>query len=115
MSINRRVFLIKIVHSLIWLIMAAAVFYILYCGIVGLFNWLLLAAFALIIIETVVLVFNHWTCPFTDMAKQADANWKDGDDIFLPKWIAVHNKTIFGSLFVVGMTLVLARVFIQIF
>lgn len=102
---------IKTVHSLIWAIMALAIFYILYCGISGNLSTLLYYAIGIIIFETTVLLINHWSCPFTIMAKKAKPDWKDGDDIFLPKWIAINNKMIFGTLFVIGVALVIYRLF----
>lgn len=101
--------LIKIVHTAIWLVMASAVFYVLYCGISGNLNKTLYVAISLIFFEIVVLLFNHWACPLTIIAKKIKPDWKDGDDIFLPKWLAVNNKMIFGTLFVMGIVLVIFR------
>jgi hypothetical protein len=43
------------------------------------------------------------------VAQEIKPDWQDGDDIYLPVWVAVHNKTIFGTLFVVGLLLVVWR------
>jgi hypothetical protein len=90
--------------------MATAVFYILYCGIFGIFNIYLYFAIGLIIVEIIVLLFNRWTCPLTNLAKNIKPDWHDGDDIFLPKWVAINNKTIFGVLLVTGVLLLILRI-----
>lgn len=89
--------------------MVLAILYILYCGISGHLSTFLYYAIGLILFETIVLLINHWSCPFTIMAKKAKPDWKDGDDIFLPKWIAINNKMLFGSLFIVGIILIIFR------
>lgn len=103
---------IKIIHSVIWLIMASAVLYILYCGITGNLGILLYITIGIIFFETIVLLINRWACPLTIIAKKIKPDWKDGDDIFLPKWIAINNKMIFGTLFIVGIVLVVIRLLI---
>ena len=103
------ILVVKVVHSLIWLVMASCVFYVLYSGISGDIDELTWIALGLLSVELGVLVVNRWTCPLTDVAKRVKVDWQDGDDIFLPKWVAIHNKQIFGSLLVVGVVLVLVR------
>lgn len=101
---------VKIVHSLIWLIMASAVVYILYCGVFGIFNIYLYISLALLFIETAVLLLNNWSCPFTHIAQDVKPDWKDGDDLFLPTWLANQNKNIFGGMLVIGVVLLILRV-----
>ena len=101
---------LKTAHSLIWAVMASAIFYILYSGISGDINSITYLCIGLLFVEVAVLLLNNWVCPFTNMAKESKHDWKDGDDIFLPKWLAIHNKEIFGTLFILGLALVLFRV-----
>jgi hypothetical protein len=42
----------------------------------------------------------------TDLAASFTDNRPDNFDIYLPMWLARHNKTIFGSLFVAGEVIV---------
>lgn len=102
---------IKAIHSIIWIIMASAVFYILYCGIFDIANTFLYLSIGLIAAEIVVLLIFSWSCPLTIVAKRIKTDWKDGDDIFLPTWVAIHNKTIFGFLLTLGICLLLIRAF----
>lgn len=105
--------LIKILHSTIWFVMVIAIFNILYCGIVGDLNPFLWVALCLIVFEIFALVANNWSCPLTVLAKKAKTDWEDGDDIFLPKWIAINNKMIFTPPLVLGMILVIYRLLSQ--
>jgi len=89
--------------------MASATFYIFICGVFGIFNRYLYFSLALLTFEIVTLVVFKWNCPLTIVAKDSDPHWKDGDDIFLPQWLATHNKKIFGSILVIGLALLLLR------
>lgn len=104
---------VKAAHSIIWVVMAAAVFYILYSGVTGVINEITYASLGLIIIEMIVLGLNKGACPLTNVAKNVKPDWKDGDDIFLPTWLAVHNKAVFGTLFAIGVALVIYRLIVQ--
>ncbi len=106
---------VKIIHSLIWVVMVAAIFYTLFSGVTGRINWLTFFSVGLIFLETFVLVVNKWACPLTIIAKRTKSDWKDGDDIFLPKWLAKHNKEIFGTIFLIGFSLVIMRLVLVIF
>lgn len=98
---------IKLIHTLIWAIMAAAVFYIFYAGLTNTSGTLLTICIILLIIETLTLLFNKWTCPLTPLARKYTLDTKDNFDIYLPNWLAKHNKFIFGTLFVIGIILVI--------
>jgi len=58
-------------------------------------------------LECFIIVANRWRCPLTSPAAQFTEGRKDNFDIYLPTWLARHNKTIFGSLFLAGELVVL--------
>jgi hypothetical protein len=93
--------LIKLAHTLIWTVMAAAIVAI---PIAAMRRRFRLAAWlsALIVAECIVLALNGGRCPLTDLAAGFTADRAANFDIFLPQWLAEHNKTIFGALFVLG-------------
>jgi len=101
--------LIKTIHTIIWAVMAAACVYVLYAGITGTMNYAVIACIGLIILEGIVLFFNKWTCPLTPMARKYTAERSDNFDIYLPAWLAKHNKTIFTMIFVAGVLLLIVR------
>lgn len=57
---------------------------------------------ALVLLEVGVLVVNRMRCPLTAVAARFTTERRDNFDIYLPLWLATHNKEIFGTLFVVG-------------
>jgi hypothetical protein len=97
--------IIKLTHTAIWLIMASASFYILYAGITDTTTPMLWVSIGLLSLETLVLLANKWTCPLTPMARKHTAEQSDNFDIYLPLWLARHNKLIFGSIFAAGLLL----------
>ena len=100
---------IKIIHSLIWLIMVAAIFYILYAGITNKLDNYLWLAIGLMVFEGLTLLINKGNCPLTIVAKRNKSDYQNGDDIFLPQWLAIHNKLIFGSILILGILILLYR------
>ena len=59
--------------------------------------------------EVLVLVVNGWRCPLTDLAARYTDERHANFDIYLPLWLAAHNKPIFGSLFVAGLMFAIVR------
>jgi hypothetical protein len=55
-----------------------------------------------------VLLFNRMRCPLTGVAARYTDDRRDNFDIYLPEWLARHNKTIFGTLYVAGVLLTVA-------
>ena len=101
--------LIKIVHTLIWAVMATAVFYVFYAGITKTFGLMLWLSVGLIMMETVVLMINKWRCPLTPIAVKYTSDTRENFDIYLPEWLAKHNKFIFGMIFLAGVMLVISN------
>jgi hypothetical protein len=101
--------LIKAVHTLIWLVFVSIILYVIYCAVanqISVFTWI--AILSLIMEGLVLLIFKN-QCPLTIMARKYSGSTKDNFDIFLPEWLARHNKTIFTSLFLAGVIFVLLR------
>lgn len=100
------IIIIKLVHTFIWLIMASACLYILYAGIMDIFNIYLVVSIILLIIEIIVLILNNWSCPLTFLASKHTEIRENNFDIYLPNWLAKYNKIIFGAIFIIGLLLV---------
>ena len=99
---------IKLLHTAVWLLFAVCIMAIPILGYVGRFRqaaWLV----CIVMMEVLVLVFNGLRCPLTDVASRYTQDRRDNFDIYLPVWIARHNKSIFGILFVLGSLFTLAR------
>jgi len=110
MNQSNKLTTIKIVHTLIWLFFVVAIFYILHSGIsnkITAYTWI---AIGLIIAEGAVLVLFKMFCPLTLIARKYSDSDKDNFDIYLPNWLARHNKIIFTTIYAVGVIIVLIRV-----
>jgi hypothetical protein len=64
---------------------------------------------AIVAVEVIVLAANGWRCPLTSVASRYTDERRDNFDIYLPNWLARHNKLIFGALYVAGVAFALAR------
>lgn len=106
---NPKLHQVKLLHTVIWAVMVAAIFQILYAGLSGRISTLTYAAFGLMGLEVAVLLVNRWTCPLTPIARQYSDSPKANFDIYLPEWLARWNKEIFGTLLVMGTVLVVWR------
>lgn len=99
---------IKVLHTVVWFFFAGCIVAIPVAGARADFGraaWLV----GLVLIECAVLAANRGRCPLTDLAGRYTEERQDNFDIYLPVWLAKHNKTIFGTLFVVSGLFVLGR------
>ncbi|WP_422321171.1 hypothetical protein [Prosthecobacter sp.] len=60
-------------------------------------------------IEVLVLFLHSWQCPLTAVAGRYTTERRANFDIYLPEWLARHNQTIFGTLYVAGVLFTLVR------
>lgn len=104
-------FLIKSVHSLIFFVVSAAIFYVWYAIFTDTQNTLLWLSVATIILETVIYLGNGVRCPLTNLAKKyGDETGNDLIlDIFLPVWFIPLIPRICGTLAVVGLLTLFAQ------
>jgi hypothetical protein len=100
--------LIKLLHTAVWLLFVLCIVAIPILGYAGRFQqaaWLI----GIVMVEMLVLAINGMRCPLTDVAARYTDDRRDNFDIYLPLWLARHNKTIFGILYVCGALFALAR------
>ena len=94
--------LIKILHTIVWGFFVACILGIFVFAWAGRFRPAVILI-AIVMAEVAVLALNRMRCPLTDIAGRYTSDRADNFDIYLPLWLARHNKTIFGGLYVVGM------------
>ena len=63
----------------------------------------------IVLFEVAILALNKWRCPLTAMAARYTADRRANFDIYLPDWLARHNKSIFGTLYLAGVIFAFAR------
>ena len=93
--------IIKSIHTLVWAVFAGSILTIPVFAFIEKLSiaWGLVG---FVFLEVVVLAANRMRCPLTDVAGRYTSNRQDNFDIYLPLWIARHNKELFGGLYVAG-------------
>jgi hypothetical protein len=86
--LNNKVFVVKFIHSILFWLMVFCLFYVLYCAIADKYDWTLLVAVGIIILEGLSLVFNHWRCPLTTLAEKYGAENGAVTHLFMPVFCA---------------------------
>lgn len=97
---------IKLLHTVIWAFMAASILALPVVGVLRRFRWAATLT-VIVLLECGVLAANGGRCPLSDLAARYTDERASNFDIYLPNWLAIHNKGIFGSLFVVNELIVL--------
>lgn len=99
---------IKVVHTIVWAFFVACILAIPAYAWIGDYAvaWTIIGV---VFVEVVVLVVNGWQCPLTRLAARHTDNRPANFDIFLPVWLAHYNKLIFGTLYVLGIAVTVAR------
>lgn len=106
---NKEFFVIKSIHSLIWLFFNVVIFYLLYAVIANKINKWVWICIGLVVAEGVVLLAFKWFCPLTVIARQYSDSTKNNFDIFLSNWLAKHNKLIYASIFGLAVLILIYR------
>ena len=102
---------IRLLHTVVWALLVAVIIAIpitAWRGQYGLFALMT----GIILVEVAVLVTNGYRCPLTNVAARYTDDRSDNFDIYLPLTIARYNKQIFGTLFVAGVLVGIAKALI---
>ena len=99
--LNKKVFVIKFIHSILFWFMVFCLFYILYCAIISKYDWTLLLAVAIIFFDGLSIVLNHGRCPLTTLAEKYGAENGAVTNIFLTRWCVRYVFKFFTVLFVI--------------
>lgn len=104
-----KLFVIKAIHTLVWIFFNAVLFYMAYAVMVNKIDRWVWIGFALILLEGMVLLMFNNICPLTVIARKYSDSPKANFDIYLPNWLAKHNKLIYTSIFILIMIGVIYR------
>jgi len=103
----RRLRLVRLLHTAVWAVFAGCIVAIPVLAWQRRFG--VAAVLAVIVLaEVVVLWLNRWRCPLTAVAARCTDDRRANFDIYLPEWLARHNKEIFGPLYAVGVAYLVA-------
>ena len=104
----RALVIVKIVHTVAWAFFVGCIISIpiaAWWGSYAAAVWLAVIVMG----EVLILLANGWRCPLTTLASRFTEERHDNFDIYLPLWLARHNKLIFGVLYVSGMIFAFVR------
>ena len=107
-SAIRALHAVKLAHTVIWVFFVTCIVAVPTLGLGRRYAWAGVFA-GIVLVEVLVLAWNRWRCPLTAIAARYTTDRRDNFDIYLPEWLARHNKQIFGTLFIGGLLLTLAR------
>jgi len=93
---------IKVIHTAVWAFFVACI------AAIPVLAWRHAWSAAAVVtgvvfVEVLVIVANRWRCPLTPLAARYTDDRRDNFDIYLPEWLARHNKTVFGALYFAGI------------
>ena len=100
--------LVKILHTVVWAFFVGCIIAIPFAAWRG-HNAAAAWLAAIVLGEVLILVANGWRCPLTTLASRFTDERHDNFDIYLPLWLARHNKLIFGVLYVSGLVFAFVR------
>ena len=105
---------IRILHTAIWIFYNIIIFYLFFAVVtdrIGIRVWICIG---LVVAEGLVLLLFKTICPVTIMARKYSTSTKANFDIFLPLWLAKHNKLIYTSIFIVTMIILIYKLSHQV-
>jgi uncharacterized membrane protein len=98
---------VKIIHTLVWAFFAGCIIAIPVCCFWRRYDYAAILI-TVVLLEVLILAVNSMRCPLTAVAAKYTDDRRDNFDIYLPEWLARHNKLIFGLLYCAGILLTLA-------
>jgi hypothetical protein len=99
---------IKLLHTVVWALFVACILGIFVFARQGQLR-LAVLLIAVVLGEVLVLLFNEMRCPLTGVAGRYTEERAENFDIYLPRWLARHNKTVFGALYLAGLAYTLVE------
>ena len=107
-SAGARLRRVKILHTAIWALFATCTAAIPVLASIGQ-DRAAIALIFVVLVEVLVLVANGGRCPLTAVAARYTRDRRANFDIYLPEWLARHNKAVFGSIYFVGVAMTFWR------
>lgn len=104
---------LKLAHTVVWLFLVACIVGMPVAALRNHFGWAAILG-SITIVEGLVLIANGWRCPITDIAARYTDDRTENFDIYMPVWLARHNKTIFTAIFAAGLVVVIWRYLTQV-
>lgn len=107
-SAGRRLRRVKILHTAIWVLFATCTAAIPLLASIGQ-DRAAIALIFVVLVEVLILIVNGGRCPLTAVAAQYTRDRRANFDIYLPEWLARHNKAVFGLMYLAGVAMTFWR------
>lgn len=98
MNPNTKLIGIKVLHTVIWIFFNVVIFYLLYAVVTDQIDYWVWIGLGCFLAEGIVLLIFKNYCPLTVWARKYSNSTRDNFDIYIPNWLARHNKLIYTSL-----------------
>lgn len=111
MTDSKKLVLVKILHTVIWVFFNVVIFYLLYAVIqnkIDIWVWICLGLIAL---EVIILLIFRSVCPVTLLAEKYSDSDRANFDIYLPHWLAKYNKRIYSVIVLIAIIILLYRLY----
>jgi hypothetical protein len=108
LSASASLCVVRLIHTLAWVFFVGCILAIPAFAWQREFRWAG-TLIVIVFVEVLVILLNNWRCPLTAVAARFTDDRRDNFDIYLPVWLARHNKLIFGSLFLAGVLFTIGR------
>jgi hypothetical protein len=82
---------VKVAHTIAWAFFVGCILAIPVASWYAKHTWVAWLV-AIVLFEGAVLLANGWRCPLTSFAARFTEERHDNFDIYLPEWLAKHNK-----------------------
>ena len=109
MTAGVKLTIIKTIHTAIWIFYNVVIFYLLYAVIAGKIDKWIWIGLGVFLIEAIVLLIFKMKCPLTLIARRYSDSDKHNFDIYIPDWLAKHNKMIYFSILVIIILILIYR------
>jgi hypothetical protein len=113
MTGSNKLVLIKLLHTAIWVFFNVVIFYLLYAVIANKIDQRVWICLALIAGEGMALLLFKMACPITVVARRYSNSARENFDIYLPNWLAKHNKLIYTGIVLIAVLILLYRLWVQ--
>jgi len=111
---TQKLIIVKSIHTVVWIFFNVVIFYLLYAVVADKIDKWVWIGLSLFLLEGIVLLVFKMMCPLTIIARKYSNSTKDNFDIYLPVWLAKHNKLIYtGILVIILLILVYRLVFVS--
>src|SRR5687768_13098221 len=109
MTENLKLGLVKVIHTIIWVFFNMVIFYLLYAVVADKIDKWVWICISLILLEGIILLVFKNICPVTLIARKYSESQKDNFDIYLPNWLARHNKQIYTTIVLIAIVILIYR------